>query len=129
MLYQLGKNLPRSICRYPKLAILSSLGFVNFVFINVVNAQPVTSVELENPLEVSTITELLEALLGVVVVLATPIIVFFIIYSGFLYVTAQGNPEQIKQASRSLTYAIIGGVIVIGAFAIATIVKNLVDSF
>ena len=87
------------------------------------------SVRLNNPLRVTSITGLLEALLSIVIVLATPIIVFFIIYSGFLYVTAQGNPEQIKQASRSLTYAIIGGVIIIGAMAIATIVKNLVAAF
>lgn len=87
------------------------------------------SVRLNNPLRVTSITGLLEALLSIVIVLATPVIVFFIIYSGFLYVTAQGNPEQIKQASRSLTYAIIGGVIIIGAMAIATIVKNLVAAF
>jgi hypothetical protein len=93
-------------------------------------APPATmAVELKNPLEVNSITDLLEALLGIVIVLATPVVVFFIIYSGFLYVTARGNAEQVKQANRSLTYAIIGGVIVIGAFAVAEIVKNLVDSF
>lgn len=93
-------------------------------------APPATmAVELKNPLEVDSLTELLEALLGIVIVLATPVVVFFIIYSGFLYVTARGNAEQVKQANRSLTYAIIGGVIVIGAFAVAQIVKNLVDSF
>jgi Type IV secretion system pilin len=90
---------------------------------------PTISVELKNPLKVTSITELLEALLGVVMVLATPVIVFFIIYAGFLYVTAQGNAEQVKQATRSLTYAIIGGVIILGSFAIATIVKNLAGSF
>ncbi len=95
------------------------------------NAQGPTTraVELKNPLKVDSITGLLEALLSVVIVLATPIIIFFIIYSGFLYVTARGNASQIEQASRSLTYAIIGGVIIIGAMAIATIVKNLVDAF
>ncbi len=87
------------------------------------------SVSLKNPLKVGSITELLSALLGVVVVIATPIIVFFIIYAGFLYVTAQGNAEQVKQATRSLTYAIIGGVIILGSVAIATIVKNLVANF
>jgi hypothetical protein len=87
------------------------------------------SISLNNPLEVDNITELLEALLGIVMVFATPLIVFFIIYAGFLYVTARGNAAQLEQATRSLTYAIIGGVIVLGAFAIATIVKNLVGAF
>lgn len=88
-----------------------------------------TTVKLKNPLNVNSIEELLEAILGVVIVLATPVIVFFIIYAGFLYVTARGNPEQIKQASQALTYAVIGGVIVLGSFAIATIVGNIVDEF
>ncbi len=87
------------------------------------------SINLSNPLKVDSIEELLVALLGVVTVIAVPIIVFFIIYSGFLYVTAQGNPEQLKQATRSLTYAIIGGVIILGSVAIATIVENLAGAF
>jgi len=86
-------------------------------------------VKLENPIKIGTIKELLEAILSIVIVLATPVIVFFIIYAGFLYVTARGNPEQIKQASQALTYAVIGGVIILGSLAIATIVGNLVSSF
>lgn len=88
-----------------------------------------TSVKLVNPLKVTSIEDLLQAILNVVIVLATPIIVFFIIYAGFLYVTARGNAEQVTQANRALTYAIIGGVVIIGSIAIATIVKNIVAAF
>ncbi len=88
-----------------------------------------TSVKLKNPLKIGTVEGLLTSVLSVVVILALPLIVFFIIYSGFLYVTARGNAAQIEQATKSLTYAIIGGVLVIGAVAIAEIIKNLVSSF
>ena len=84
---------------------------------------------LINPIKVDSIEELLTAILNIIIVLAMPIIVFFIIYAGFLYVTAGGKPEQVKQATQALAYAIIGGVLIIGAVAIATIVKNLVGSF
>lgn len=86
-------------------------------------------VSLQNPLSVNSIEELLEALLGIVLVLATPIIIFFIIYAGFLYVTARGNVEQVQTATRALTYAIIGGILIIGAFAITTMIKNLIAAF
>lgn len=89
----------------------------------------VAPVTLANPLRVNTITELLAAILNIVIVLAVPVIVFFIIYAGFLYVTAKGNATQIEQATRSLTYAVIGGVLVLGAVAIAQIIRNLVLSF
>lgn len=88
-----------------------------------------STVTLTNYLNVSTIEELLEAILNILIVLATPIIIFFIIYGGYLYVTARGNPEQIKTATTALTYAIIGGVIIIGAVAIGAIIGNLVGAF
>lgn len=89
----------------------------------------VRGVALENPLKVSSLEDLLVALLNIVVVLATPIIIFFIIYSGFMYVTAQGEPAKLTIAKNALMYAIIGGVIIIGAVAISQIIGNLVGAF
>ncbi len=88
-----------------------------------------TSFKLNNPINVNSIEELLVAILNIVIVIAMPIVIFFIIYAGFLYVTARGNAEQVQQASRALMYAIIGGVLIIGAVVIAEIIKNLVGSF
>lgn len=86
---------------------------------------------LKSPLDPSIVTVegLLVALLEVFIIIATPIIVLFMIYAGFLYVTARGNAQQIEQATRALTYAIIGGMITLGAVAIAQIIKNVVDTF
>lgn len=83
----------------------------------------------DNPLNFPTIDSLLMAVLNVVIVVSIPIVVFFLIFSGFLYVTARGNAEKIKQASRALTYGIIGGVIIVGSVAILAIVENLVNEF
>jgi len=89
-----------------------------------------SSVTLQNPLaNISTIPDLLAAILQVMVIIAIPIIIFFIIMAGFKYVTARGNASQIQEASRALLYAIIGGVLIIGATAIAQIIKNLVNAF
>jgi uncharacterized paraquat-inducible protein A len=85
--------------------------------------------QLKNPLAVSSLQELLVGILNAVIVLAIPIIVLFIIYAGFLYVTARGNVQQTQDATRALTYAIIGGVLIMGAVAIAEIVQNVVDEF
>lgn len=85
--------------------------------------------DFSNPLEFPSISDLLSAILNVLVVIATPFIVFMIIYAGFMYVTARGNPEQIKTASRALTYAVIGGLVVIGSTAITIIIQNVVGKF
>jgi hypothetical protein len=86
---------------------------------------------LESPLRsnIITIEGLLTTILNVLLVIAVPIIVFFIIFAGFTYVTAQGNPEKIKTATRSLTYAIIGAVLILGGVAISEIIASVVSSF
>ena len=88
-----------------------------------------SSETFNNPITFGTIPDLLFAILNVFIVVALPIVIFFLIYAGFKYVTAQGNPEKIKEASQSLMYAIIGGVIIIGSMAILAIIKNVVEQF
>jgi uncharacterized membrane protein YobD (UPF0266 family) len=85
--------------------------------------------KLLNPLAFPSITELLAAILNMVIVISIPFVMLFIIYSGFLYVTAQGNPEKLQVANRALVYGVIGGVIIIGSVAILQIVENTVNSF
>jgi hypothetical protein len=93
-------------------------------------AEAQISFKLKSPLDgINSIETLITAILGILIVIATPIVVICIIYAGFLYVTAQGNAEQIKQATRALTYAIIGGVLIIGAVAIAGIIEGVVTAF
>jgi len=85
--------------------------------------------ELTNPLAFPSITELMQAILNMVIVISIPFVMLFIIYAGFKYVTAQGNPEKLQEANRALIYGVIGGVIIIGAVAILQIVQNTVNAF
>ena len=88
------------------------------------------SVQLINPLKnINSIGDLLEAILHIIMILMIPIIVFYIIYSGFKYVTALGNASQVEEASQSLLYAVIGGVLILGSLAIVEIIKDIVAQF
>ncbi len=62
-------------------------------------------------------------------VFAVPLIVFMIIYAGFLFVMDRGSGKGIEQAKRALLYAVIGGVIILGAQAMLTIIQGTVDAF
>lgn len=88
-----------------------------------------SSKSLSNILSFPSVQELLIAIVNVAIVIATPIVVFYIIWAGFLYVTARGNAEQIKKASKALMYGVVGGVIIIGGVAIVQIVSNVVKGF
>ena len=51
------------------------------------------------------------------------------IYAGFLWMTAQGNEEQIGKAKKLLVGAIIGMVIIFGAYAITSfLISNITSS-
>jgi hypothetical protein len=85
--------------------------------------------EILSPIRFGSISELIVGILNFVLVIAVPIIVFFLILAGFKYVTARGNPADIQTANRSLLYALIGGVMILGSVALSEIIKNLVESF
>lgn len=86
---------------------------------------------LVSPLDpsINSIEALLVAILNILIIISIPIIVFFVIYAGFMYVTAQGNQEKVKTATRSLTYAVIGAVLILGAVALTQIIRNIIASF
>lgn len=54
--------------------------------------------------------------------------VVLIIYSGFLWMTAQGNDEKVKQAKKILTNAVIGLVLIFAAYVITTVVTGALSS-
>ena len=63
--------------------------------------QPVrqlNTVSVINPLKADNITELFQDIIDILLVFAIPLIVFFIIYAGFMYVTARGNESTISKA-------------------------------
>jgi hypothetical protein len=82
-----------------------------------------------NILAFPSVEALLVAILNVAIIISTPIVVLYIIYAGFMYVTARGDAEQVKQASRALTYGVIGGVIIVGGVAIVQIMSSVVEGF
>ncbi|MFC1787619.1 Mbov_0395 family pilin-like conjugal transfer protein [Patescibacteria group bacterium] len=66
----------------------------------------------------SLVGSLINAFLGVLGI----IFVILVIYAGYLYMTASGDDEKVKKAKKLLGQAVIGMVIIVAAYAIATYV-------
>ena len=49
------------------------------------------------------------------------------IYSGFLYVTAQGNETKLKTAHKALLYTSIGPAVLLGSWVIAKVIENTIN--
>lgn len=84
---------------------------------------------LKNPLgdgNINDIPTLVEKLLGIVLVVGVPLIALAIIYAGFKFVTAQGNPEKLKEAKDTFVWVVVGAAILLSAYAIAQGIKSTI---
>jgi hypothetical protein len=82
--------------------------------------------QLQNPLTINDISGFISLVLKVMVMVALPIISFFIVYSGFLFISAQGNQEALSKAKTNLLYVLIGSVLILGAWVISTLIGGTV---
>lgn len=86
---------------------------------------------LPNPLGPNTdsFSKLLTKVLdNIVTPIGGIVAVFFIIYAGFLFVTAGANEKKRGDANKALLYAVIGTAILIGAQALSTVITGTINS-
>lgn len=92
--------------------------------------QPSVQTKLENPFkfkDVDSIPEFIKVIIdNIIIPIGAVIVTLAIIYSGFLFVTASGNEEKLRTAKRSFMYAVIGAVILLGAWVIAAAIKGTI---
>lgn len=82
---------------------------------------------LTNPIRTTNIYQFLQTLLQLVAQIAFPIIVLFLVYIGFMFISAQGNPDKLKKAREYFFWAIVGALIVLGSYALSMAIKATVD--
>lgn len=83
---------------------------------------------LENPLNsnFSTIPTFIAGALKVLVIVALPIITLFLVVAGFMFVMARGNSSKLEDAKKNFVYVIIGALLILGAWVIATLIGGTV---
>ncbi len=71
----------------------------------------------------------LEPVIGNIIVAASGfvIIILFIMFvmGSFLYITSLGNPEKLKKARGTLTFAVVGFILFLSSFLILRIIDSL----
>ena len=84
-----------------------------------------------NPLEssnINSISDYIHTFLTKALELGIPVVALAVIYCGFLFVAARGNSEKLTKAKAALLYTLIGAAILLGAWAIATLLQNTVGA-
>ena len=84
---------------------------------------------LRNPLGeggIESFTDFIARILNIVMMIGLPIIVLIFIWTGFLYVKAQGDPTAIGKAHKALLWTVVGAALIIGSGVIANAIKDTV---
>lgn len=79
---------------------------------------------LDNHLKPKTVQDALLTIIDIILIFALPLIILYIMYAGYLFVTAQGNPSKVTEARTALLWAVVGGVIVLAAKIIVGVIQS-----
>jgi hypothetical protein len=95
-----------------------------------VNGQNTAIPSLPNPLgdKIGTIPQLIYKVVKVRVDVSYIVIAFFLILSGFKFVTAQGSEDKLSNAKNTFKNTIIGAVLIIGAQVIVSVAQSIFAS-
>lgn len=127
--------------RTKKFTLLSAILKYSFVFVIAFSiAMPFVCVQAEttgivvtntikNPLgeNLKDIPSFIKKMIEIVLTIGIPILVLALIYTGFLFVKAQGNSKALDEAKQTLANVLIGGALLLGAFVIAEAIGKTVD--
>jgi len=84
---------------------------------------------LKNPLgDTKTLESLIDKIIQIFLNFFAIVAVIYLVYGGFLFIKAQGNPNALGEAKTNILWAIIGLAVILGAKAISTIVTNTISS-
>lgn len=81
-------------------------------------------IEIENPISVNSVPELIQTILEGLIKIGIPLLVVMIVYSGWLYLFARGDPGKIKSAHDMFKYTLLGGAILLASWAIAELIHS-----
>jgi hypothetical protein len=85
---------------------------------------------IENPLgpQNQTLIALIGNLLKLAAQIGAVFCVFFIIYSGFLFIKAQGKEDELTKAKSVFFWSVVGTAILLGASVVADLISGTVNS-
>ena len=83
---------------------------------------------IPNPLNAGSICELMKLLLNIVLSVGGPIAAGFLVWAGFKFVLARGNPGDIAKAKANLGYVLLGILIFMAAWFLGQVIANTIKN-
>ena len=106
-----------------KIIIFATLALLALLFTPALTLSAVSS--LPNFANVSSVSDLFTSIVNAVMKLALMFAVVMIIWSGFMFITAQGEEAKIKKARQNLIYTLVGVIVIILSTELANYINEL----
>lgn len=84
------------------------------------------TIGIDNPIRFNSLDGFIFAIVEGIAQIGLYLVVIFIIYSGFLFVKARGNPEELKKAKAAFLYTVIGAAVLLGATLLANVIEGTI---
>lgn len=124
------KNYNATVKRFTSLLILSVLFIVIFLIrralaaddpYGLANTAYYSGLKTADP----SLPNMVGKIIGVILSVTGIIFLYVIIWGGNLYMSARGNEEQVEKAKSLITQAIIGIILIIGAYSLTYFIIDL----
>ena len=106
---------------YRTIALTAFLSVISFASV------ALAQTGLDNPLNYDSIPLFIAGALKALAMIALPIITLFLVISGFYFITAQGSQDKLQKAKLNFFYVIIGALLILGAWILATLIAGTVS--
>lgn len=83
--------------------------------------------KLCNPIKFPNFIAFSLELVNIAIQYGALLIVFFIVFAGFKFVTAQGNSEKVSEARKMLTWIVVGAFVLLGVYVIKAAICGTVQ--
>lgn len=108
---------------------ITKISAVTFSLLLPLSVFAAVTVGIQNPLQnVTSIPTFISNVLGQVVKIGGIVAIFAFIWSGFMFVKAQGNPSELKTAKDIFINTCIGVAVLLGAQLIASIIVGTLNT-
>ncbi len=81
---------------------------------------------IKNPINADSVSAVMLKFFDILIQLGAVVVTLAIIYAGFLFVMAKGNPEELNKAKTTLFWTITGSLVLLGAQVIAQIIEKTI---
>ncbi len=109
-----------------KFFLLSLFLSVNMVFADIVGNNGDSSWRVGNPGFQGDLKTTLHTIISALIQISIPFLVLGFVYIGFLFVKAEGNPEELAKVRKYFLWAIVGALIIFGADLILSMIEDSV---